>query len=162
MEKNQIDIVRVKLIDDKSLYSDVKIETIEDAISVIGKELVQCDREVLCVANVNSIGQVINLNIASMGILNTVIVHPREIFKSSILSNAAGIIVMHNHLSGDIRPSKEDISATERLKKAGEIIGIRLLDHIIVGDKYGRYYSFKDDKICEKKMKSKEKNTYER
>ena len=153
MEKNQIDIVRVKLIADKSLYSDVKIETIEDAISVIGKELVQCDREIFCVANVNSIGQVINLNIASMGILNTAIIHPREIFKGSILSNAAGIIVMHNHLSGDIRPSEEDISTTERLKKAGEII---------VGDKYGRYYSFKDDKICEKKIKSKEKNTYER
>lgn len=93
MEKNQIDIVRVKLIADKSLYSDVKIETIEDAISVIGKELVQCDREIFCVANVNSIGQVINLNIASMGILNTAIIHPREIFKGSILSNAAGIIV---------------------------------------------------------------------
>lgn len=78
MEKNQIDIVRVKLIADKSLYSDVKIETIEDAISVIGKELVQCDREIFCVANVNSIGQVINLNIAFNGNINIMQLYIQE------------------------------------------------------------------------------------
>lgn len=68
------------------------------------------------------------------GSLNSSIVHPREVFKRALLNNAASIIVAHNHPSGDPTPSSEDINITSRLKECGEILGVKLLDHIIVGD----------------------------
>jgi len=70
-----------------------------------------------------------------MGSLDTSIVHPREVFKEAISSSAASVIFVHNHPSGDPAPSKEDIELTKRLAKAGEIVGIDVLDHIIVCDK---------------------------
>lgn len=75
----------------------------------------------------------------SVGSLNQSIVHPRETFKHCLLSSAAALILIHNHPSGDPTPSAEDLSITKRLKEAGEILGIRILDHIIIGDSY---YSF--------------------
>ncbi len=75
--------------------------------------------------------------------VNSSIVHPREIFKTAILSNAASIIISHNHPSGDPTPSKEDISITTRLKECGKILGIEVLDHVIIGE-YDKYLSFKE------------------
>ena len=72
----------------------------------------------------------------SVGSLNQSIVHPREVFKTALLSSAAAIIILHNHPSGDPSPSREDIEITRRLKDAGDIIGVRLLDHIVIGDTY--------------------------
>lgn len=72
----------------------------------------------------------------SVGSLNQSIVHPREVFKTALLSSAAAIILLHNHPTGDPTPSSEDITITKRLREAGEIIGVRVLDHIIIGDDY--------------------------
>jgi DNA repair protein RadC len=72
----------------------------------------------------------------SVGSLNQSVVHPREVFKTALLSSAASIILVHNHPTGDSTPSREDIEITRRLKEAGEIIGVKLLDHIIIGDSY--------------------------
>jgi len=72
----------------------------------------------------------------SVGSLNQSIVHPREVFKTALLSSAAAIIILHNHPTGDPTPSREDIEITRRLRETGEIIGVRLLDHIIIGDTY--------------------------
>jgi DNA repair protein RadC len=76
------------------------------------------------------------------GTLDTVLVNPREVFKAALLANAAAIVVAHNHPSGDPAPSSDDLDVTRRLATAGEVLGIAVLDHIIVGD--GRSYSFKD------------------
>lgn len=76
----------------------------------------------------------------SVGSLNQSIVHPREVFKTSLLSNAASLILVHQHPTGDPSPSSEDISITRRLKEAGELLGIRVLDHIIIGE--DSYMSF--------------------
>ena len=73
-----------------------------------------------------------NITVVSVGSLNKAIVHPREVFKTAILSNAASIMAFHNHPSGDPNPSKEDINITLRLKECGKIMGIELLDHIII------------------------------
>lgn len=81
--------------------------------------------------------------IISTGSLTASVVHPREVYKIAIQKSAYSIIVLHNHPSGDPSPSKEDIQITERLKKVGELIGIPLLDHIIIGD--GIYRSFKEE-----------------
>ena len=79
----------------------------------------------------------------SKGSLNSSIVHPREVFKRAILSNANAILVAHNHPSGDLNPSSEDINMTKRLESAGDIIGIKVLDHLIVGE--NNFYSFKEN-----------------
>lgn len=77
----------------------------------------------------------------STGSLSASIVHPREVFKRAVLQNAASIIICHNHPSGDATPSQEDITTTKRIYDAGEILGIKLLDHIIIGD--NKYTSLK-------------------
>jgi len=84
--------------------------------------------------------RIVSLDRVSVGSLNQSIVHPREVFKSACIISAAGIILVHNHPTGDPNPSQEDISITRRLKEAGELIGIPVLDHIIIGD--GQYVSF--------------------
>ena len=76
----------------------------------------------------------------SLGSLNQTIVHPREVFKTACLSNAAAILLIHNHPTGDPAPSQEDIVITRRLKEGGDLLGIKVLDHIIVG--YSHYFSF--------------------
>jgi DNA repair protein RadC len=80
------------------------------------------------------------MDIVSIGSLNQSIVHPREVFKTALLSNAAAILLIHQHPTGDPSASSEDVSITRRLKEAGEILGIKVLDHIIIGD--GEYLSF--------------------
>ena len=80
--------------------------------------------------------RIICLDRVSVGSLNQSIVHPRELFKTACLSSAAAIILIHNHPTGDPTPSREDLSITRRLKEAGDILGIKVLDHIIIGDSF--------------------------
>ena len=81
----------------------------------------------------------LGFNVVSVGSLTAALVHPREVFKPVILANAAAVILLHNHPSGSAEPSAEDRALTERLEHAGELLGIRVLDHIILGD--GHYRS---------------------
>ncbi|TGU71186.1 DNA repair protein RadC [Geomonas terrae] len=83
--------------------------------------------------------RVVCVDMVSTGSLNQSIVHPRELYKTALLSSAAAIILIHNHPTGDPSPSTEDREVTRRLREAGDLLGIRVLDHIIVGD---FYYSF--------------------
>ena len=82
----------------------------------------------------------------SRGSLNASIVHPREVFKRALLQNANSIILLHNHPSGDPKPSKEDIDVTDRLIESGDLLGIRVLDHIIIGDE-NNYISLKQENL---------------
>jgi DNA repair protein RadC len=83
--------------------------------------------------------RIICVDICSVGSLNQSIVHPREVFKTALLSSAAALILMHNHPTGDPTPSQEDLEVTRRLRDAGELIGVKVLDHIVIGS---TYYSF--------------------
>ena len=78
----------------------------------------------------------------SVGSLTASIVHPRETFKAAIRESAAAVIFVHNHPSGDIKPSQKDILLTRRLVHTGEVLGIQVLDHMIIGD--GGHFSFRD------------------
>lgn len=80
--------------------------------------------------------RILCIDLVSSGSLSQAIVHPRECFKTALLSSAAAIILLHNHPSGDPAPSREDREITRRLKEVGELLGIRVLDHIIVGSSY--------------------------
>lgn len=86
--------------------------------------------------------QVIHKQTVFIGSLNASIVHPREVFKEAFRRSAASIICFHNHPSGDPSPSREDIEVTKRLVKCGELLGIKVLDHIIIGDK--KFVSLKE------------------
>lgn len=80
--------------------------------------------------------RIICIDQVSTGSLNQSIVHPREVFKTALLSSAAAILLLHNHPSGSPEPSREDREITRRLKEAGELLGLKVLDHIICGDGY--------------------------
>ena len=100
------------------------------------------DKEHFRIISLSTKNHVIGRDEISIGNLNSSIVHPREVFKKALEKNAASIILVHNHPSGDPEPSKEDIQVTSRLVKAGEIMGIEVLDHIIIGA--NRYKSLKE------------------
>ena len=109
------------------------------------KHLVSSPREVFLCLHVDSKNKIVCIDTVSQGSLNASIVHPRELFSSAILSAAAGLVFIHQHPSGDPEPSREDIELTKRLKEGAELLGIRILDHIIIGQ--GAYYSFADQGI---------------
>ena len=97
-------------------------------------------REMFLTLHLDGKNRIICMDLVSIGSLNQTIVHPREVFKTACLSNSAGLILIHQHPTGDPTPSKEDMEITRRLKEGGELMGIRILDHIIIGD--GEYVSF--------------------
>lgn len=91
-------------------------------------------KEVFITLHLDGKNRVICCDLVSIGSLNQSIVHPREVFKTACLSNAAAVLLIHQHPTGDPSPSSEDIAITRRLKECGELMGIKVLDHIIVGD----------------------------
>ena len=102
-------------------------------------------KEVFKVVLLNTKNEIITDVDVSVGTLNSSLVHPREVFKEAIKRSSNKMILIHNHPSGSVEPSKEDKNITERLIKCGDIIGIEVIDHIIIGD--GLYYSFKENII---------------
>lgn len=101
----------------------------------------ECKEHFYCL-HLDSKNRVQCLDLVSMGSLNASIVHPREVFKGALLSSAAAILFVHNHPSGDPEPSREDLELTKRLTEAGQLLGVRVLDHVIIGR--GRYTSLAD------------------
>jgi len=117
----------------------------EDVAAEVRSQLKGKKKEHFLVLCLDTRNRLINRKLVSMGSLDTSIVHPREVFKEAVSSCAASVIFAHNHPSGDPEPSKEDVELTKRLAKAGEIIGIDVLDHIIVCDK--GYVSLKAENL---------------
>ena len=103
------------------------------------------EREHFVVVTLDGASRVIETRVISIGTLNQSLVHPREVFRPAILDNAAGIIVAHNHPSGQVEPSIEDRKVTKRLKEVGKLVGIELLDHVILTD--NGYYSFSEEDL---------------
>lgn len=94
----------------------------------------------LCIT-LNSTHKIIGTHVVSQGTVNSALVHPRDVFRAAIMDNAAAIIIAHNHPSGSLEPSTDDKDVTRRMKQAGNIVGIKVLDHLIVGPSVG-YFSF--------------------
>lgn len=140
----RINLVSVKLVREGSiLYKTRNISTSGDAAGIGRQFLEDLDREqvmLLCLDNRN---QPTSINVVSIGTNNSSLIHPREIFKIAVLSNAASIILYHNHPSGETQPSQEDIEVSKRIEKAGKLMGIELLDHLIIGSE-NRYCSLKE------------------
>ena len=121
----------------------VIISAPRDVLAVYGPSLAALKTEVFQILLMNNGNQVIRRETLTKGTLNASIIHPREVFKSAVDYRSAGVILIHNHPSGNIRPSPEDRRVTRQLIKAGEIMGIPIIDHIIVAG--NSYYSFAEE-----------------
>ena len=140
---NHFPCVAVRMVDEAPLLTDEALNTPASAVRVVCNYLQNMDREHFCVINICSDGKPININVVSVGTLNYAVIHPREVFKTAILSNAAAVILLHNHPSGCLNPSEEDLQITQRLQESGSLIGIPVVDHIIAG-RHGEYLSLKE------------------
>ncbi len=144
MEK--INQVSIRLVNERPLLSEEQLTSPEKVAMVVGDYVRDLDREALCVINFNTKLQPINFNLVSIGAVDTTIANPREILKSAILSNATNMMVLHNHPSNILEPSKEDVRTTSKLVEICNLVGIPLLDHIIVCPQ-GRYFSLRNKKL---------------
>ena len=139
-------VVRVELVKDWGHpYANREIDTPKDLVAVLKKSLAKTDREVFLTVNLSGINEINNINIVSVGCLTHTIVEPRDVFKAAILSNAFRIVVAHSHPSGKSFPSQEDIDMTRKLIRCGEILDIKIMDHIIIAGK--EYLSFAEKGI---------------
>ncbi|PKL23540.1 MAG: DNA repair protein RadC [Chloroflexi bacterium HGW-Chloroflexi-5] len=131
--------MRYEIISERNSKYQVKIAAPEDAYAVL-KRFATMRQEHFLLLTLDGAHQVIRSKIVTIGLTNRTIVHPREVFKPAIADAATSVVIAHNHPSGNVEPSPEDRDITYRLVKAGAIIGIEVLDHIIIG-KQG-YFSF--------------------
>ncbi len=139
----RLPIYRVALVRESSQPSMLNhINTPHNVYEIASSYLEGADREHFVVIMLDTKNQVIGINTVAIGVLASCPIHPREVFKPAILANAAGIILLHNHPSGDVTPSQDDLMLTRRLKEAGEILGIQVVDHVILG--YANYASLKE------------------
>lgn len=118
------------------------ISSPKDVAFYMMKEMNNLKKEYFKIIMLNTKNMIISIKDVSIGSLNSSIVHPREVFVEAIKNSSAAVILCHNHPSGDCTPSKEDIAVTKRLKECGDLIGIEVLDHIIIGRK--NFISFKE------------------
>ncbi len=139
---NFIPKIQISMV--KEIYVSNTAYNCSDEIAnseIAERELKYSDREKFICIHLNIKNQIISYEVISIGSLNASIVHPREVFKAAILANAASVLFMHNHPSGNTEPSLDDIEITNRLCKAGGILGINILDHLIITT--NDYLSFK-------------------
>jgi len=123
------------------LYAARLIASPDDAAGFVRDFIEDADREKFIIICLNTRNEPTAVHTVAVGTLNSSQVHPREVFKVALLANSAGIILAHNHPSGDPTPSREDVEITKQLKECGDLLGVSVLDHIVVGGE-GRYVSF--------------------
>ena len=134
--------VKTKLvIEGKNEYRPMKISNPSEVYNAF-KKLRESDREKFYSILLDAKNQVIGVEMVSQGSVDSSPVHPREVYKSALLASATSVIFVHSHPSGDPEPSESDREITKQLKKAGDLLCINVLDHVIIGE--GKYYSFMD------------------
>jgi DNA repair protein RadC len=136
---------RVYLIREGDDDEVIKLNNSSDVYDLVKDELANSDREILLSVMLTVKNQLIGVETVSIGSISATAMLPREVFKSAILANAVGIILCHNHPSGELVPSNEDIKFTKLFVEAGKLLGINVLDHLIVSNK--GYQSLRDS--CE-------------
>jgi DNA repair protein RadC len=120
-----------------------QIRVAAEAAPLLAQYIGESDREVFAVALLTVRHRLLGLHTVSVGCLTSSLVHPREVFKPAILAGSAALLLAHNHPSGDPEPSAEDIALTRRLTAAGQLLGMEILDHLILGEA-GRFVSLRE------------------
>lgn len=128
-----------------SAQDKIKVTSPYILANLVMDEMRFLNQEHFRIALLDTKNQIISIENISIGTLNASIVHPRDVFNPAIRKSANAIILVHNHPSGDTQPSREDINITKRLEEAGSLLGIKVLDHIIIGDNV--YLSFKEKNL---------------
>lgn len=113
------------------------------------QDMIGLPQEAFFTLSVNSKNRLIERRLITFGLLDSSLVHPREVFRYAILRNAKNIICLHNHPSGDTTPSAEDVRITRQMIDAGKIIGICVMDHVIIGDSPENKYSMRENGLCD-------------
>ncbi|MBS3150539.1 DNA repair protein RadC [Candidatus Woesearchaeota archaeon] len=127
----------------KGGYNKKPINSAKDVYDIFVDEMRPYKKEVLKVVLLDTKNVPISIKEVSVGTLNSSLIHPREVFKDAIKESANSIILVHNHPSGNCEPSSEDIEMTKLLVQAGEHLGVKVLDHVIIGKK--KYWSWKEN-----------------
>lgn len=125
---------RCMLVKEETFTYDAKITRPDDVEKIARLFLEGRAEEYVIAIALNSVGDVVAVHEISHGTISASMVNPGEILKRILLNNASSFVIAHNHPSGNCKPSREDDKATERVKKAAEIIGIQMFDHLIIGD----------------------------
>lgn len=149
LKTTKIDFVKIKLVRESTIkYEGGGIKHSSDAVNFVKNYLEDCDREMVMALFLDSQNKPTGIQTISIGTINFSLIHPREVFKAAILSNATALILFHNHPSGLTKPSTEDINITNKLQEAGKIIGINVLDHTrYASDAKGGYYPTPPDEL---------------
>jgi len=123
-----------RLIKEENLNKNknITIKYPENIFPLFKEKIINFHKEYFMVASLDNRNKIISVDIISIGTLNSSLIHPRETFEVAIKNHAAGIIICHNHPSGELKPSKEDLIVTNNLVKAGDLLGIKVYDHIII------------------------------
>lgn len=146
-ESAKIDIVKLQVVKDGTIEYGKKPISNPQALAELGlKFLRNTDREMFLLVCLNTKNYVNCIQLVSIGTIDRAIVSGREVLKTALMANAAGVAFVHNHVSGDVAPSPEDIHLTKILASCAQLFNIRVLDHVIVADD-GRYESFLEKKI---------------
>ncbi len=141
----RVPIYHVTLVRESSITAPApRLRSAAQAAELLRQDVGAVDREHFMVVLLDRKNAPIGINTVSIGSLTASTVHPRETFKAAILANAAAILCGHNHISGDPEPSREDRALTQRLVKAGTLLGIPVVDHVVLGDGTLAYFSFAD------------------
>lgn len=135
LEHNRISVIRTIAVREKTYWNESKcFRCARDAADFAKPLFKNADKEYLVVCCLDGKMQPISMEIVAIGMVNQCLVGMREVFKNAILSNAVSIIVFHNHPSGNSSPSSSDVDISKKLRKAGELLDIEVLDHIVLGD----------------------------
>lgn len=146
LEHGQVSIVRLQMVkESRHLYGMGAVSEPGEAARMVRLLFEGADRELLVVLSMDQRNKPVAAEVVAVGGLSECVVDIRNLFKHAILANAAGIFLFHSHPSGEAVPSREDRAVTERASQAGEILGIPLVDHIILGD--GQYFSFREERL---------------
>lgn len=136
LENCYVPLVKTYIVKERLLpYGKEEICTPQKVVNLLSRLVSHNDREKFIVISCDTRCKPVGVEVVSVGVLNAALVEAREVFKHSILCCSAAIILVHTHPSGDVTPSRNDWEVTKKMYKAGEILGIPVVDHIIIGDK---------------------------
>ena len=145
MENKNVQVVHLQMVkDDEIVYGSRRMDNPREVAELMKEFLGDVDRECLVVCGTDVKMKPVYIQTVAMGSVSYCPVSIPDIFKAALLANALNLLLFHNHLSGDVTPSRDDLLITERVRRSGELLGIHLLDHIILGDR-GEFYSLRED-----------------
>lgn len=136
LKTKYVPLVRLQVVKERFLpYGTEEIASPEKVVKMVKRLLEGTDKECILAIPVDAKSKPLGIEFVAMGAVNCAYTFAREIYKHALISNATGVIIVHNHPSGDVIPSEQDWKFTRGIQEAGDLLGVELLDHIIVGDK---------------------------